>query len=467
MTRLRLRTRLTIWFAASILLILVPFLAAILIIQWDAMRDALDHHLEEDLEVAAEMLVVRDTTIQWRTDATRDLGYDAGTQRWVEVFGTSGDALFVRGAARQPFIRSAIPPPDSAAMGFRSIQTPAGARVRTLTLERELGDLPAMIRVARSEDALRRDVRRLVLIFSIVAPLAVLGAALAGHVISGRALGPLSRMAARAGVIRAEHLSERLEVENPADELGQLALVFNDTFARLQESFERLKRFSADASHELRTPLTAIRSVGEVGLREAQTVDECREVIGSMLEEADRLNRLVDTLLTLSRWESGRVHLAPVALDVGRMVSDVVSQLSVLADERRILFVPESHGAVVVTADPLMVRLAVMNVIDNAIKYTPDGGEIRVALTGTPRGVQVVVDDQGPGIPAAERERVLERFYRIGGGGDHAARGSGLGLAIVASVMAAHHGTVEIAEAPTGGTRVVLTLPVGPSPVGA
>ena len=463
MTGLRLRTRLTIWFAASILLILVPFLVTVLVIQWRSMREALDHHLEEDLEVAAEMVVRRDAQFQWRTEATRDLGYDAGAQRWVEVFSAAGDLVFARGAARQPFIRAAIPVPARSEPGLQSIRTPAGARVRTLTLERDIGGEPVWIRVARNEDELRRDLRLLVIIFSIVAPVAVLGAALAGHIISGRALAPLSRMADHARSIHAEHLAERLAVENPSDELGQLALVFNDTFARLQASFDRLKRFSADASHELRTPLTAIRSVGEVGLREARTADELREVIGSMLEEADRLNRLVDTLLMLSRWESGRVQRSSMPVDLAVVVREVFSALSVLAEERRITMdLVASASAILGDADPTMVRQALMNVIDNAIKFTRESGWIAVTLDRTATDVVVVVDDEGPGIPPAERGRVTERFYRVDGGGAYAARGSGLGLAIVASVMAVHQGAVEIDESPAGGTRVTLRFPVRP-----
>lgn len=459
MTRLRLRTRLTIWFAASILLILVPFLGALLALQWWSMTEALEHHLEEDLFVAAEMVVIRDGTVQWRTDATEDLGYDAGKQRWVEVFSPDGRELFVRGAARQPFIRAAIPPPTRATLGEVSMQTPAGAHVRVLTAERTLGTVPVWIRVARNEDELRHDLRLLVIIFSIVTPLAVLGAALAGHAISGRALAPLSRMSDHARTIHAERLSERLSVENPSDELGQLALVFNDTFARLQESFERLKRFSADASHELRTPLTAIRSVGEVGLREAKSPSELREVIGSMLEEADRLNRLVDTLLTLSRWESGRVHLVAAPVDVGGVVRDVFQQLGVLAEERRITLDANITTSAIVPADATMLRQALMNVVDNAIKYTRDDSTVRVTVESQGADVLVVVDDEGPGIPEAERERVLERFYRIDGGGPDAARGSGLGLAIVRWVVEAHRGGIGVEASPAGGARVVLRLP--------
>ena len=301
MIRLRLRTHLTLWFAASLTLILSPFLAGVLALEWRSMRSALDHHLREDLEVASEMLVLRGEDLAWRTEADRDIGYDAGEQRWVEAYSLDGRPLLFRGLARREAIRAAMPVPPDDTAGFRSLRTPAGAHVRTLTALRRLGPARVWIRVARTEDDLRQNLRRLLLIFAVAAPLAVFGTAVAGHVIAGRALAPLARMADRARSISAEHLSERLPVENESDEPGQLAVVFNDTFARLEASFDRLKRFTADASHELRTPLTAIRSVGEVGLRETRDPAAYREIIGSMLEETDRLSRLVDTLLTLSR----------------------------------------------------------------------------------------------------------------------------------------------------------------------
>jgi heavy metal sensor kinase len=459
---LRLRTRLTIWFAASILLILLPFLIGIAALEWRSMRASLDHHLQEDLEVALEMLVIRGVDVVWRTEATRDLGYDAGEQRWLEVYGAGGQPLFFRGLVRQPGIRAALPAPSAGTPGYRSLRTPAGAHVRTLTAERRLGTTLVRMRVARTEDDLRRELRLLVWVFALVAPLAVLAAALAGYLISGRALAPLGRMAAQAHTISAENLSERLPVDNAKDELGQLAFVFNEMFARLQESFERMKRFSADASHELRTPLTAIRSVGEVALREAREPRDYQDVIGSMLEESDRLARLVDTLLTLSRWESGRLRLCPVALDLGDLARDVAGQLAVLAEDRGITVDVAISTPLSVTVDPVVIRQAVMNVVDNAIKFAPEGGRVRIRATSTGGAHALVVDDDGPGIPLKDRARVLERFYRVEGSPAQATTGSGLGLAIVAWAIEAHHGHLAIDASESGGARVVMALPRTP-----
>lgn len=459
MIRLQLRTRLTIWFAVSVLLILAPFLVGILAIEWRSMRSALDHHLQEDLEVALEMLVVRGGAVAWRTEATQDVGYDAGAQRWVEVYGQDGAVRYLRGLPAREDIRGALEAPLAKPTGYRTVRTPFGATVRTLVTERPLATQTVRVRVARSEDGLRADMWWLSSVFALAAPLAVLAAALSGYFISGRALAPMGRMADRARAISADHLSERLPVENTHDEMGQLASVFNDTFARLEQSFARLKQFTADVSHELRTPLTAIRSVGEVGLREAKGVQDYQEIVGSMLEEADRLSQVVETLLTLSRWESGRVRPRADEVDLRALAQDVASQLSVLAEEREIAIDVAIDHPLPVTTDAVMARHAVSNVLDNAIKYTREGGRIRIWSESSPDGHRLIIDDEGPGIPEDQRQRVLERFYRIDGTHSGRLGGVGLGLAIVQWALTANGGHVRIGDSAAGGARVELNWP--------
>lgn len=459
MTPPSLRTRLTLWFSASILIILLPVLTGVALIQWRSMRTALDHHLQEDLEFALEMLVLRDGQVVWRVDTETDPGYDAGPRRWVEVYDEEGRPYYLRGIPETPLIWRALPEVPVNPGGPDTHETPSGAHVRLLAVQRSLAGTPMWIRVARSEDGLRRDLRQLVLIFAIIGPLAIIAASAAGHLISGRALLPLAHMAERARAISAERLSERLPVANPHDELGQLASVFNGTFARLEASFDRLKRFTADVSHELRTPLTAIRSVGEVGLQESRTVDDHQEVIGSMLEEVDRLAHVVDTLLTLSRWESGRVTATVEPVDMAACARRVSEHLSVLADERGVALVVTLPAALDVMGDSTMIRQAVINVIDNAIKFTAPGSRVTISSVSTPDEHQLVVDDQGPGIPDDHRERVMERFYRLDRDREGGIDGAGLGLSIVQWAMAANRGRLELASNPDGGARVILSLP--------
>jgi heavy metal sensor kinase len=455
----RLRTKLAAWFAVSLLVILAPFVAGVMVLQWRSMREALDHHLEEDFGVVLELLVIRNGDVLWRTDAEHDLGYDAGQQRWVEVFAPDGRLLYVRGLPTEPHIQRALPPVNHRGEGFQSIETPAGARVRLYSATRQVGGWPLLVRVARAEDELTAEVRRMLLVFLVSIPAGVLVAAAAGYVVSGRMLRPISRMAAQARSISADRLAERLPIENRSDELGQLAAVFNDTFARLEESFDRLKHFSADASHELRTPLTAIRSVGEIGLREHHEPEGYREIIGSMLEEAGRLARLIDELLMLSRLESGRVLPARQRMDLALVASEVAEQLQVLAEERGVLLDVALPRPLPVEADPTMLRQAIMNVVDNAIKFTAADSRVRIWSVSTASHHRLAVDDEGPGIPLGHRHRVAQRFYRVDDGRSREAGGTGLGLSIAGSALTAHRGHLEIDENERGGARIWLVLP--------
>ena len=219
-------------------------------------------------------------------------------------------------------------------------------------------------------------------------------------------------MAERAQSITADRLHDRLPIGNPNDELGRLASVFNDTLGRLEASFDQMRRFTADVSHELRTPLTAIRSVGEVGLRERRDDKAYRGIIGSMLEEVDRLASLVDRLLRWSRAETGQAKLAQEVIDLRELADDVVAHLGVLAEEKQQSLIVEQAGTPRGLGDRLVLRQALINLVDNAIKYTPDGGAIRVRVSESPRHVTIEVIDSGPGIAPELRTRIFDRYGR-------------------------------------------------------
>jgi heavy metal sensor kinase len=277
-------------------------------------------------------------------------------------------------------------------------------------------------------------------------------------------LAPIGAMADKAREITAESLAQRLPVENAEDEFGRLATVFNDTLSRLQNAFERLRRFTADASHELRTPLTAMRSVGEVALRNTRDASAYRDVIGSMLEEVDRLTRLVESLLTLTRADSGKIHLAPEALDLGVLAGSVIDQLRVLADEKQQELTLQAPVAVHAMGDPALVRHALTNVIHNAIKYTPNGGAISVELKVSLGQAVIEVRDTGPGIPGPHRDRIFDRFYRVDAGRSREEGGVGLGLAIARWAIEANGGRIELAGGERRGSLFRIFLPAADKP---
>jgi signal transduction histidine kinase len=221
-------------------------------------------------------------------------------------------------------------------------------------------------------------------------------------------------------------------------------------------------RFTADVSHELRTPLTAIRTVGEVALREGRDPDAYRATIGSMLEEVERLTRLVDRLLALSRADAGLARLRAERFDLGALADQIAGHLQVLAEDKGQTIVVHRSGPAPCEGDQMMVRQAVINLVDNAIKYGPEQSEIRIDVETTPADVSLRVVDSGLGIDEARGERIFDRFYRGSRGGDE--RSHGLGLSIARAAIVANRGTLLWEPSRAGGTVFRITLPLDKTP---
>jgi heavy metal sensor kinase len=264
-------------------------------------------------------------------------------------------------------------------------------------------------------------------------------------------------MVARARQITAESLGGRLPVPNPHDELGQLATVFNATLGRLENSFAELRRFTADASHELRTPLTALRAVGEAALG-AGDPKALREALSSMLEETRRLGDLVDALLLLARADAGGVVPRVEPVELASLVGEVRETLLVLAEEKqqRIdVTAPPSASR----ADRELLRLALMNLVHNAIRYSPEGGVIGLRVGRRASNPIVEVIDQGPGIAAEHQQKVFERFYRVDKARARASGGAGLGLAIARWAVERQGGRIELESQPGQGSLFRIVIP--------
>ena len=315
-----------------------------------------------------------------------------------------------------------------------------------------------MIRVMTVHRPMADGLGALRLIIAGALPVVVALLVLGGYALTRRWLKPLDLMVAEANRITAEDLGRRLPVVNPHDELGQLAEVFNVTLDRLEESFVALDRFVADASHELRTPLTTLRNVGEVGLRRSRTVEEYREIIGSMLEEAHRLQLLTQRLLELASTEGDapRVERVPVRLD--ELVLRCVGELGILAENKSQRFLLETPECTAQT-DAVLLRQAVQNLVDNAIKYSPAGTTIQIKVREAGDHWVIEVTDEGPGISVEHRSRLTARFFRPDSGRDRERGGFGLGLALTKAYLRLLGGTVEYAPAPGGGSTFRLTLP--------
>jgi len=300
------------------------------------------------------------------------------------------------------------------------------------------------------EARVEQQLDEILLVLALGLPVVVALAGAGGYLMARRALAPIDQLAAASRRITADRLHERLTVPNAHDEIGRLAAVVNETFGRLESSFDQLRRFTADASHELRTPLSVIRGIGELGLRETRTPAEYKEAMGSMLEEVDRLTRLVDTLLQLSRGDAGMLRLSRDVVDLADLAREVAASLNLLAEERRQRLDVAAAASVGVLADRCVLRDAVTNLVDNAIKYSPAGSTIRIHVDGGPERATLTVADEGAGIAPEHRDRIFDRFYRIDEARSREMGGAGLGLAIAKWAVEANGGQIALEPAGTG-----------------
>jgi two-component system heavy metal sensor histidine kinase CusS len=283
---------------------------------------------------------------------------------------------------------------------------------------------------------------------------------LAGYRIARQGIRPVEEIAATARRITSTNLRERIASEGYPLELASLAGTFNQMLERLDESFERISRFTADIAHDLRTPVNNIRGEAEVALARARTVDEYRDVLESSLEEAVRLSELIGDLLFLARAESPLTELNRENVNIGELLSTVRDYYEASATGAGISLVV-SDGAEQLNAKPdrsLMLR-AVSNLVSNAIAHTPQGGTVTLAATNEDAAIRIEVSDTGAGIPAEALPKVFDRFFRVDPSRSKTSGGTGLGLAIVQSILALHGGSAEITSQLGRGTRVTLRMP--------
>jgi len=464
--RFSLRARLTAALVAVLGSVLLAYAIGAYLVIHDRFATELDHRLDQELEIV-ERSISRDADgrLVWRQVHAPEPGRGERPRNvsWVDVWSADGQLIHRSQDAASEAGTTPILSLGETAAGFQSLELPGDVHLRLLQRQVVLEGQPLILRAALREDDFARGLRVVLWVMAGALPVALLLAGASGYWLAGRGLMPIQRMAGEAERIHAERLDARLPVVNRFDETGRLAVAFNALLGRLEAAFEQLRQFTADASHELRTPLTVIRSVGEMGLRETHSVAEYRDIIGTMLEEVDRLTLLTTMLLDLTRSEGRRPTMDCVSIDLCELAADAAGFLGVLAEEARVdvrLDLPAE--SIRTFGDWTALRQAFINLLDNAIKHSPP--ESVVVVSGFESGsyVELSVKDSGPGIPKNELPFIFDRFYRLDRSRSQPRDkrgGFGLGLSIARRAVEAHGGRISVESAPGEGSLFRVTLP--------
>lgn len=467
---MNLRTRLTLWYTA--------LLSGMLLLLGAAALTLLDRGLRENVDASLKSVAssIAESVHAARSSSDLDEALESlfgpilaeRFYRLLDPFGRPDPRLDPRSHTQQfPLTPEALYNAEQGQDTYQTLQLPGVSHtpVRLLTMpviERER--IIHFVQVAMPLDGVEHARSGFLLILLGLAPVALSGAGIGGWFLARRALAPVDTMVATARKISAEDLSQRLAAPERRDELGRLADVLNAMLARLEQSFTAVQHFSADAAHELRTPLTILKGELEVAIRTPQSAEEYQRVLTSCLEEVDRLSALVEDLLFLARSDSGNVSLPQTAVNLTNLLDDVFPALSALAEEAGVACTITPAPSLWIRGNESLLFRLVFNLGENAVKYTPAGGAVTLALKRGDDKAVLEVTDTGPGIAVEEQERIFDRFYR----GDRARSrgGTGLGLALTRSIILVHGGQIAVDSILGKGScfRVTLPLTEGPFP---
>jgi heavy metal sensor kinase len=382
--------------------------------------------------------------------------------RFVRVTKGDGTVVYMSGKPNdQSFAPEEVPWPAKTLSGGSSGIVHAGRHdLLIATVPFTIGQQKYLVEVGGSTTPIKNVLRRFLVSFLLGLFVVLALANWGGSLVIKWALAPVKVITASADEITSLHLHKRLPVVETGDEIASLSKTLNQMICRLDESFQSINRFTADASHELRTPLTIIRGELETLLLDESLSENVRETIYSLVEETENLAKIVQCLLSLSRFDSGSAQMERVRLNLADFVSTITDQMVPLADEKNVMLTSQANGRVEVEGDRVRLRQVVVNLLDNAIKYTPEGGRVTVGVNISDRQAQLEISDTGPGIPESDLPHVFDRFFRADRIRLGTIEGTGLGLSIVQSICTAHGGLAKVENRANGGCRFTVKLPL-------
>lgn len=453
--------RLSLWYAAALAIALLFFGGVV----WWAAQHSLYHAIDDTLRDRVEGIR------QFIEAHSSWLELEEMQQEFREhsVLGPGGDLFQVSDNGGSWLYRS-DPLYDENVPVYRVSELGSGPRFETLVIQGaplrflsqniEVTGHAYAVQVAAPLHEVQEGLRDLIWILLATAPLVLALASMGGYWMSRRALAPVDAITLEAKAIGADNLSQRLAVPKTGDELQRLSETLNDMIGRLDQAFQRVTQFTADASHELRTPLALMRTTAELALRGKQPEKEYREALEQILSELERTSQLVENLLLIARADSGGIQLRTSDVDLTQAVREACLQAAPLFQAKHIKFEHDlPDRPIAVKGDAQALRRLFLILIDNAVKYTPSDGSVRVSACETTSTAVVTVADTGIGIPPEDLPHIFERFYRVDKARSREQGGAGLGLSIGRWIVEGHGGTINIESQLHTGTAVSVSIP--------
>jgi heavy metal sensor kinase len=465
MKGLSIRWRLTLWYGLVLAIVLAIFGSAVYVTRRHELFNRADEALGGELDdISDDIQAAKDAaklSQQLERRFARHDDYEFQVSRVGGPLFFQSDRLRP-GRFTVPAVSSSLKHLDfeSVSLGTENITVDSLGHLRTMSRLVPGPDGPLVVQAATSLAPVDRELTDLVTVLLFAGPVALVCAIGGGYVLARQALWPVDRMVQTADQITATRLDRRIDVANPDDELGRLARTLNGMIARLERSFDEIRRFTADAAHELRTPIAVLRNEAEVALRQPREPEQYRAILEDQLEELERLSRLAERLLFLCREDARLVPIARQPVDLREVVVDVAEHMRLVAREKGVTLPAEGVAPCSVRGDEDLLRRLLFNLVDNAIKFTPAGGTVRIETIRGDAEAKIAIIDSGIGIAPEHLPHVFQRFYRVDSASGPDVDGTGLGLAIARSIAEAHGGSIAIESTVGEGTRAILTLPL-------
>lgn len=460
-----LRFRITAWYAGLLAGTLMVFGVSVYLgleryLDWTLQRTLVAECRAISTELLAQM-PAKDKA--WLATEINEAYAPEVNSRFIRVVKDGGGAIYLSAAPKDGlFDPLQVPfPGDREKDSGRKLRLGAGNRllIQSMDFTAPNGNR-YLVESGAPYNQIEVVLHGLLLTFAIYMPFVVSLAVAGGYWLMRRSLAPVDDITKRAEGITSTNLSERLPVIRSGDELERLSVSLNRMIERLDEAFQHVNRFSADASHELRTPLTILQLELE-GIAQKHAKDvSLGDQIGSALEETQRMSRIVESLLTISRLDAGEMKMEKTPLDLAELAASTAGEMTLLAEEKSIRLRTHAPAEVYIEGDRTRLQQVIVNLIDNAIKYTQAGGEIEVSVGREGSSAVFAVSDNGPGIAAYALPHLFERFYRADKARSRASGGAGLGLSIVKAICAAHNAEVRVSSQEGRGCSFRVELPL-------